>query len=263
LPIASIIPYQWREEPPQYRFSDSRKLRELKDRFKGERCFIVGNGPSLNLIDLSKLESEYSFAVNGIFYKTDAVGFTPTFYVVEDSHVVHDNLERINSYDAEYMFFPTQYRKLIKNRKNTTFFRMNTGYYKQDSPNFKIPRFSTDISRRVFCGQSVTMMNLQLAFYFGFKDVYLIGMDFNYQIPDSAEISGENILSTEDDPNHFHPEYFGAGKSWHDPHLDRVKNSYELMRLVFESAGRSIFNASVGGKLEVFERVDFETLFGQ
>ena len=95
----------------------------------------------------------------------------------------------------------------------------------------------------------------------GFTEIYLIGMDFDYKIPDSAELDGNNILSTEDDENHFHPEYFGAGKSWHDPHLDRVLNSYKMMKLVFESSGRSIKNASDGGKLEVFERADFDDLF--
>ena len=255
------VPYQWREEPLQHRFSDSKKIRKYRGCFEGQRCFIIGNGPSLNKIDLSMLQTEFSFGVDGIFYKTDETGFRPTFYVVEDSHVIKDNLDRINSYDVPHKFFPTHYRKLITKKNNTAFFRMNTGYYNQKSPNFMVPRFSTDASRRVFCAQSVTMINLQLAYYFGFYEVFLIGMDFDYKIPDSAELNGENILSTEDDPNHFHPEYFGAGKSWHDPHLDRVRNSYKLMKLAYESTGRSIFNASVGGKLELFDRVEFDSLF--
>jgi hypothetical protein len=75
------------------------KIKALKDKFKGKRCFIIGNGPSLNKCDLSLLENEYTFAVNGIFYKTKEMGFKPTFYMVEDGHVVDDNLEKINAYD--------------------------------------------------------------------------------------------------------------------------------------------------------------------
>ncbi len=199
--------------------------------------------------------------MNGIFYKTDETGYKPTFYVVEDKAVMKDNLERINLYDVEYKFFPTNYKKQISTRENTHFFRMNTGFYQESSYNYRIPRFSTDAARILYCGQSVTMINLQLAFYMGFDEVYLIGMDFDYKIPTSAVVDGLNILSTEDDENHFHPEYFGKGKTWHDPQLDRVLHSYKMMDLVYTSANKNIYNATVGGKLELFERVDFLSLF--
>ena len=255
------MPYQWLEEPFFYGLPDKKELKELKGKFKDERCFILGNGPSLNKIDLGKLKNEYSFAVNGIFYKTDECGYRPTFYVVEDKAVIADNIEKINSYEAPYKFFPTHYKNVINKKANTLFFRMNAGYYRKESPNFKIPRFSTDASERLYCGQSVTMINLQLAHYLGFNEVYLLGMDFSYSIPESAVVNGLEILSTEDDENHFHPEYFGKGKTWHDPQLDQVLASYKMMKLAYESSGRKIYNATVGGKLELFERVDFDDLF--
>ena len=63
----------------------------------------------------------------------------------------------------------------------------------------------------------------------GFSEVYLIGMDFSYSLPESTEIEGCNYTSQEDDPNHFHPDYFGKGKKWHDPQLDRVLLNYQLL----------------------------------
>lgn len=255
------IPYELLEEPFFYRFPDSKKIKALKNKFAGKRCFIVGNGPSLNKIDLGKLNDEYSFAVNGIFYKTKESGYKPTFYVVEDHSVMMDNQKEINDYETEYKFFPINYKRFVRKSENTTFFKMNTGFYEKQSPNFKIPRFSTDCAKRLFCGQSVTMINLQLAYYFGFSEIYLIGMDFDYQIPESAIVNGDCIESTEDDPNHFHPDYFGKGKKWHDPHLDRVLNSYKMNKLIYEADGRKIYNATVGGKLELFERVNFESIF--
>lgn len=256
------IPYKLLEEPYFYRLPDKGRLRKFKNKYKGKRCFIVGNGPSLNKLDLRKLDGEYSFAVNGIFYKTEETGYAPTFYVVEDHHVMLDNLDKINAYDkAKYKFFPINYKSFIKKSPNISFFRMNTGFYEEQSPNFSIPRFSTDVPDRVFCGQSVTMINLQLAYFFGFTEVYLIGMDFSYDIPKSAIVNGNDIESTEDDPNHFHPDYFGKGKKWHNPHLDRVLNSYKLNKLIYEANGRKIFNATAGGKLELFQRVDFESIF--
>lgn len=256
------IPYQLIDMPFFYRRSSTKEIRRLKEKYAGKRCFIVGNGPSLNKLDLSKLEGDYSFAVNGIFYKTKECGYRPTFYVVEDSDVMLDNVDEINSYNSKSTrFFPKNYKHLIKNKDNTIFFNMDTGYYNETSPHFRIPRFSADMSNVLYCGQSVTMINLQIAYYLGFQEVYLIGMDFSYNIPDSAIIDGNRITSTEDDDNHFHPDYFGKGKVWHDPELDKVLASYKMMKLVYEMNGRKIFNATAGGKLELFERVDFDSIF--
>lgn len=233
----------------------------LKDKHKGERCFIVGNGPSLNKCDLSKLKDEYSFAVNGIFYKTDEVNYRPTFYMVEDNHVVADNLKRINNYKCKYKFFPSNYKNMIVPDENTIFIPMDCGFYRENHPYFCKPRFSKDVPNEIFAGQSVTIMQLQMAYHLGFSEVYLIGMDFSYALPDSTIVEGCNYTSQEDDVNHFHPDYFGKGKKWHDPQLDRVLANYENCKKEFEKDGRNIYNATVGGKLEIFERKNYDSLF--
>ena len=240
-----------------------KEIEDLRNRFLGTRCFVIGNGPSLNKIDLQKLENEYSFGVNSIFYKTRECGFKPTFYVVEDRHVMADNLNEIKKYDCQFKFFPVTYKKHFskENRINTIFFYMNEGFYITSSKNYQEPRFSFDATERLYCGQSVTMINLQLAYYLGFEEIYLIGMDFSYLVPSSAIVTGDVIESTDDDPNHFHPEYFGKGKKWHDPKLDNVLKSYKLCKAVYELSNRKIYNATVGGNLELFDRVNFEELF--
>jgi hypothetical protein len=248
------------EELYFFRHFDKKRISKLKNCNEGKRCFILGNGPSLNKCDLSLLTNEFTFAVNSIFLKED---FVPTYYVVEDHHVARDNNTEISRYQpVSYKFIPRNYKHLIKSDSKTLHYNMNTGYYQNYSSNYCIPRFSADAASRMYCSQSVTMMCLQLAFHMGFNEVYLIGMDFNYVIPASAVIEeGGVILSTEDDPNHFDSAYFGAGKRWHDPHIDRVERSYILSKLCFEAHGRSIFNATEGGKLEVFERVSYQELF--
>ena len=237
------------------------KLKDLKNKYKGKRCFIMGNGPSLNKCDLNLLKNEYSFAVNGIFYKTKEMGFKPNFYMVEDNHVVNDNLNEINSYECEYKFFPSTYNNLIKVDKNTIFIPMDVGFYREYHPYFCKPRFSKNVPNEIFAGQSVTIMQLQMAYHLGFTEVYLIGMDFSYALPESTKVEGCNYTSQEDDVNHFHPDYFGKGKKWHDPKLDRVLMNYENCKKAFEEDGRKIYNATIGGKLELFERRDYEKLF--
>lgn len=249
------------KEEPFDQAPDFAGLLALRDKWRGERCVIIGNGPSINRTDLTKLRSENTFAVNGIFYKSEAMGFDPTFFVVEDSSVMKENVEAIKNYKAQYKLFPTLYRTLHPKEENVFFFLMNRGFYEKESPAYCIPRFSTDAARRLYCGQSVTHINLQLAYYFGFSEVYLIGVDFSYVIPDTAIRKGDLILSTEDDPNHFHGDYFGKGKTWKDPKLHRVKLNYELARDMFEADGRKVYNATKGGALEVFERRDYDEIF--
>ncbi len=236
--------------------ADIADMASFRDRHRGERCVVIGNGPSLNSLDLSLLAGQTTIAVNGIFYAD--LPEPPSYYVVEDTSVMRENLEAIRTFDAGHKFFPTIYREMWEApTDNVTFFTMNRGFYSKISPHFCVPRFSFDASQRLYCGQSVTIINLQLAYWMGFEEVILIGMDFSYTIPDSAERDGDLITSNDDDPNHFHPDYFGAGKTWKDPKLDRVRNNYQLVRSVYEATGRSILNATPGGSLDVFTRVDF------
>jgi glycosyltransferase involved in cell wall biosynthesis len=240
-----------------------RRLSYFKDKYFGHRCFIVGNGPSLNEHDLTYLKNEYSFGVNSIFLKTETDGFKPTFYVVEDNHVVEDNIEEIEEYDVEYKFVPAQYRQMFSHKPNNFWLPADMGFYRGvNHPYGGIPRFSEDCSQVIFAGQSVTYMNLQLAFHMGFSEVFLIGMDFEYTKPSHiVENTPTSWTSNGDDPNHFDPRYFGHGKSWHDPQLDKVALNFEFAKRQYQNAGRRLLNATIGGKLEIFERCEWSHLF--
>lgn len=241
---------------------DSADLADFRNRHLGERVVIIGNGPSLNQCDLTKLKGEHTVAVNGIFYAAESMGFDPTYYVVEDTAVMKDNLDAIKAYRAGHKFFPSIYRQMVGEAPNVTYFMMNRGFYRPQSPDFCVPKFSVNPEQRVYSGQSVTIINLQLAYLMGFAEVILIGMDFSYTVPDSADVEGDLITSRGDDPNHFHPDYFGAGKVWKDPKLDRVLANYALAKEIFEADGRRIVNATKGGRLELFERQDYDSYFG-
>ena len=245
-----------RDERRQY-------LKSFRDKHKGERCFIIGNGPSLNQTDLNLLKNEKTFAVNGIFYKKKDMGFRPSYYVVEDNHVISDNVGEINEMNEGIRFFPERYSEQINSNTKTYFLPVDWDFYDPKSPFFEVPRFSTDISEAVQTGQTVTYMNLQLAYYMGFSEVYLIGVDFSYTIPDSAKIEGHTITSQDNDPNHFHPDYFGKGKKWHDPKLHNCLKSFAKAKEVFEKDGRRIWNATIGGHLDIFERINFYEIFAE
>ena len=233
---------------------DGSALRSFKDCHQGERCFILGNGPSLKRTDLAPLADEITIGVNGIFYMTQQCGFAPTYYVVEDNHVFSDDLVRVNNVDAVAKFFPSKYRPIITPGPDVHFLPTDWSFYWGSSPWYETPRFSHDVADVIYVGQTVTFLNIQLAAYMGFSEIYLVGVDFDYQIPEAAKIEGLTITSVDDDPNHFHPDYFGKGKKWHLPKLDNVEKAMLCAQEGVKERGGTIFNATVGGKLEAFPR---------
>lgn len=242
---------------------DGSALSGFRDFHRGERCFILGNGPSLQRTDLAPLADEITIGVNGIFYMTQQCGFAPTYYVVEDNHVFSDDLVRVNNVAAVAKFFPSKYRPVIKPGPDVHFLPTDWSFYWGSSPWYETPRFSHDIAEVIYVGQTVTFLNVQLAAYMGFSEIYLVGVDFDYQIPEAAKIDGLTITSVDDDPNHFHPDYFGKGKRWHLPKLENVEKAMLCAQEGVKERGGTIFNATVGGKLETFPRVDYHNLLGR
>jgi|TARA_B100001093_G_scaffold10343_1_gene9670 hypothetical protein len=228
-------------------------LKKLKNKYKNKRCFIVGNGPSLNKTDLKKLKHEFTFGFNSIFLHKN---FFPNFYIVEDKWVIKDNLEKIKKIKTKYKFIPAHYEKNFDKRDNCIHYPMDLTFYRTGNCNF-----SNDITDRVFSGQSVTYHAIQFAYYMGFNPIYLVGVDFSYIKPKTIIQSGVTWLSTGDDPNHFDKNYFGKGKTFHDPQLDKVKKNYELAHNFLKDKNKKIYNATIGSKLKVFPKVDYKKLF--
>ena len=78
----------------------------LPFKYKGQRCFIVGNGPSLNLEDLNKLKNEKTFAFNRIYYIFDKTEWRPSFYITEDIKIISNSLDEINKLNLKNIFVP-------------------------------------------------------------------------------------------------------------------------------------------------------------
>jgi FkbM family methyltransferase len=237
------------------------KLKQLRKQYNdSKRCFIVGNGPSLNQTDLSMLKNEVTFTVNGFFLKMEELDWVPTFYVVEDHLVAEDRQQWINRLSGPIKLFPVYLAYCLDESEDTIFFN--------HQPRVSYPHgfdFSTDVSKISYAGCTVTFTCMQLAHYLGFKEIYLVGVDASYELPEDAVQSDNynvDVLDMKsDDPNHFHPDYFGKGFRWHDPQVNKMIEAYEEARRVTEKGASQIYNATVGGKLEVFERVPFNCIF--
>ena len=236
---------------------NERLLKAFRNKHVGDRCFIIGNGPSLNKLDLTKLQQEFTFGVNAIYTNYERMQFHPTYYVVEDTFVAEDRSEEINNYKESVKFFGNYLKYCLKQDDHSLLLNVIFNYSEYED----FPHFSENALRRVWVGGSVTYICLQLAFFMGFKEVYMIGFDHSYEIPKDAIVAGNDITSVDDDPNHFAPEYFGKGKRWHLPRVERMEQGFAKARKHFERNKRSVFNATAGGHLDVFERRQFEKLF--
>jgi hypothetical protein len=104
----------------------------------------------------------------------------------------------------------------------------------------------------------VTYVAMQLAYHLGYREVVLIGVDHSFSTTGPAH---QLVTSAGDDPNHFDPSYFGKGYRWQLPDLVMSEQAYSLAKAAFEAAGGSIVDATVGGRLTIFPKADFSTIF--
>jgi hypothetical protein len=237
---------------------NERLLNTYRNAYQGERAFIIGNGPSLTKCNLHLLKDEITFGVNSIFLHEDNMGFRPSYYVVEDVFVAEDRAEQINSYHGPVKFFGNYLNYCLEADEKTIWLNIKFDY--RDYENF--PHFSCNANRSLWVGGTVSYICMQLAYYMGFSKVYLLGFDHSYIIPNDVDrLSTTELKSVSKDPNHFHTDYFGKGYRWHTPQTERMEKCYRKAKCIFEANGRKIYNATIGGKLEVFERVNYTELF--
>lgn len=249
----------WNDRQDLYRG----RLREARTRMQDKkRCFIIGNGPSLNQTNLDLLQDEVTFATNGIFLKFGDTKFRPTFFVVEDHLVGEDRYEEINQLSGFTKLSPYYLAYCLEDDGDVIYYNHRSRISYPDGFDF-----STNAEEITYTGCTVTFSCMQLAYYMGFSEIYLIGVDMSYVIPEEVKKANEydtEILDMDiDDPNHFAPNYFGRGYRWHDPNVDKMESAYVEARKVTEENGVKIYNATIGGRCEVFDRVDYYSLFGE
>ncbi len=223
------------------------RLKKIHNIHKGQRVFIVANGPSLKDTDLSLLKNEITIGMNRIYLSSEKNGFTPTYIVVQDIAVqlkqFTEDFERLEL----PKFFNWNARKYFTWKDNLSFIRLDF-----------TPRFSTDLVKTTWGGHSVTAVCLQLAFYMGFDEVYLVGKDHNYE---QKGVPGTLVIATGNEANHFVKGYYKKGMGWRIPDYKGEELSYKMARQVFEKAGRKVYDATINGNLQVFEKIGYYSLF--
>lgn len=223
-------------------------LETCKDKHRGERCVIIGNGSSLNHMDLSFLKREFCFGLNKIYLGFEKWDFTPTYYVAVNSLVIEQSVEQIYNIPCT-KFISDRGIPYLQPRKDIIF--IETSAYNDKE-------FSTDPTMGLREGNTVTYVALQLAYYMGFKTVILIGVDHSFIIDG---LPHQEVIAEGEDPNHFHPNYFGKGQKWNLPDLAGSEKYYKIAYAHFWLDNRQIIDATLNGKCPVFPKMDYRDLF--
>lgn len=232
----------------KYHYKDT--LQKMRGTKYGQRCFIIGNGPSLRPEDLDKLMKEDCFGANRIFNVFSNTVWRPAFYTIVDWHGV--TRDEINSLQAKmYLFGDYFWRKNKINKSNAVVF-YGERLLDTELSSFK---FSENIAERVYLGATVTYAEIQIAAYLGYKEIYLLGLDHSYAYVSGN--SGKIISNPNAGYSHFYKDD-NPSKVYAD--IDGMTNAYLFAKQYADSHGIKILNATRGGKLEVFERVDFDEL---
>lgn len=227
-------------------------MRQLKGRYTGQRCFIIGNGPSLETKDLERLKNEVTFASNQIYNIFDNTYWKPTYYTIFDERVGRSIMksgmyEKINDCQCKMKFVREQGYLIYRNFRAPICY-LHSWY---DRKYLDLPNFSEELDKGVFSIATVTYVMIQIAHYMGFSEIYLLGMDNRY----GRTLNRDGSITI----NEGLKSYFGDQIQNVSPVATwEMDTAYEYAEKYSRSHGFRIYNATRGGFLETFERVNLD-----
>jgi hypothetical protein len=240
-----------------------KKLNTYKNKYKNERVFIVGNGPSINKIPLDKLKNEYSFAMNRISMLYESTDWRPSFFICTTTNIKDENWFKdiMKTIDSGVITFAwDKLRSYIGDKDNVYYLRCTNGREVTSKANNSW--WSDDITKRVTKFGTSLIVALQIAAYMGFNPIYLIGCDLGYKSPSFKDriLMRLGLKGVIRDNNHFDPKYNTPGLPGDKLNVNMMA-AHELAKNNTLKKGIKIINATIGGNLEIYPRVEFASLF--
>ena len=227
-------------------------LKSLHNKYKGQRCFILGNGPSLTPEDLDMLKNEVTFASNKIYNIFPKTSWRPTYFAMFDETVATGDgvAKGVSGIDCLKFFRKQGYLSYKKINGDVCY--VNSFY---DRKYLDCPEFSEDLIKGLYTIATVTYAQIQIARWMGFDEIYLLGMDNKYkfsELRDGTIVRNEGVC-----------DYFGE-EAKKEPLPSTAIATWE-MDVAYEYADKysrehsfRIYNATRGGFLEKFERVNLD-----
>ncbi len=231
---------------------NTRRLISYQNKYQGQRCFLIGNGPSLTVHDLELLQGEVTFACNGIYKLFNETTWRPTYFCMIDALIAKYRSEELTEAINCPMFTNINTRDLMKVRPKDLIFARNLGEYEyRVSDNFA--------AYYVPSGATVMTFMLELAMYMGFKDIYLLGVDCTSSLTSKGHCvegyANEELIQKDIErirkrlnDSTLNAEQVAAY------YFAKSTSCYRVIREYADAEGICIYNSTRGGMLEVFER---------
>ncbi len=236
----------------------TRDMWDVRDVHKGRRCFIIGNGPSLNQVDMTLLKNEITYGSNRVYLGFPKWGFSCTYWCIQDeTQIVQDANKYLKELPENITkFIPLQFIEYFDPRRLQNVVPFNF----VDTPN-PYPQFSASPSV-IYNGWTVTYSLIQMAIIMGCNPIYLIGIDHKYHVG-TAEIKSPNRWTDSESKSHFHPDYCDAknNRMWNVPDISRMEAAYQLAIKEGIRMGISILNATPGSALTCIPKVSYNEIF--
>ena len=232
---------------PDYKNIELKKFNNIN---LNEKCFIVATGPSLRMTDLDILEKNQikTISMNRIYIAFEKTRWRPDYYICTDRFLIEEWENDINKLPLQNKFIGDRYSEFWNRDVPENLYKIHIA---DSQVTDEYARFSDDIVSGIYSAGTVTYACIQLAVYMGFKEIYLLGVDHNL----SSNVKEKS--------NHFAPDYYSnesrVNNKWN--FLNIALKEYMAAKKYADLHEIKIYNATRGGKLEVFERVCFDELF--
>lgn len=219
--------------------------KNIFDEFIDKEILIVGNGPSLKNTPLDKMRDMVCIGMNKINLLYDQIEWRPDIIVCVNGLVIRQNLDFFNTTKTPLLLPVKAFYLGVRIRKNVFFFKQ-----------VKDLIFSDDLVKGYGSGSTVTYTCLQLAAFLSATNINIVGVDHSFKFTGSNK---DISKMEEDDENHFHPDYF-KGKLWGNPDLEGSEVAYKKAKKYFDKKNIPIKDATIEGKLQVFEKINIKEL---
>lgn len=222
----------------------------LRNQHVRQRAWIIGNGPSVRLEDLAAIpKGDVVFCFNRFHLSYADSPLREDYVVSADTLMIKDfGQDMIDISTGLPLFCMPASRTL----------HLSGNFVLLPPGDSHLPIFSLTPDKFVTVGGSSVFVALQMAHYMGIRDVVLYGMDYSFTAKLQRDPRFPFPVSFEEG-NHFIKSYRGA-KPWCPPTWRDISAGFINARVAFELSGGRIVNATRGGQLETFARVDFDTV---
>ena len=202
------------------------RIQSLRDSKTGQTAYVLGNGPSLQGLNINRLMKQESFWCNRSFeLESQGFSFRPKYYLMRDAINFQAWKNKVIAIKSDIKFLGKEAYSLIERTMPDALAQQNIialevsqepGACMFDNED----NFSYDPSLMIYSGYTVVLDAIQLAFYMGFSRVLVGGVDLDYT----------------------KPYFYGEKHSRKQVEIDRItgymRKSFPVARKHFEKHGR-------------------------